>query len=119
MIVKTQLDVNTVQGDHLVLNFSVYDEDGNELSLTGKTIKWAARNTLTKKKVLEKETGDGIAILDAPDDYQFNVEVTSEETALLVGAHEHEAVIIDGAEKISIKNGNNSFGKLTFREKIV
>jgi len=118
LAVKTQLNVNTIQGDHLVLNFSVYDEDGNELSLTGKNIEWACRNSITKETVIEKSTGDGITILDAPDDYQFNVEVESSDTANLIGMHDHEAVIIDGSDRITVKNSDNSFGKINFREKI-
>lgn len=118
MAVKSKLNVNTVQGDKVILNFQVFDEDDNPLILTGKEILWSARNSITKAMVLSKSTAAGITILDPPDDNQFNVQLESSETSNLVGAHDHEAVLKDGSDKVSITNSDNSFGILTFREKV-
>lgn len=113
------LDIETVQGNKLTLEFEVFDKDNNPVPLTGLDVYWSARNSITKKQVLSKSTVvGGVVVNSIPDDHKFTVTVDSSETSNIVGIHDHEAIIVDGADIISVKNKDNSFGTINFRERI-
>lgn len=116
--IRTKLNVKTVQGNKVTLKFSVFDENGDPYPLSALEILWSCRNSLTKETVLEKQTGDGITIMSVPDDHKFNVVLESADTLPLLDLHDHEATIMDVDDAVSVKNDDNSFGTIFFREKV-
>lgn len=113
------LDANFVQGNDITLEFTVTDEDGAALDITGATVKWSLKRAIGETADLTKQTGgSGITLTDA-DGGVFEVELTDTDTAALYGEYVHEAVIIDALGKVrTVTESDSGFGKLTIRKRI-
>lgn len=86
--------LTVVAQNDLILKYTVTDQDGDAVSLTGATIKWSIRRDLETLAALEKTTSAGIAITDAAGGV-FQVTITDTETENLTKRYVMEATIID------------------------
>jgi len=118
MAVNTLLNAKAVQGESIILQFSVLDEDGLPISLTGKSISWRLKDSISKELKLTKTLASGITILLAPNDHKFEVSLSSTDTSELIGKFNHEATVIDGLNQNVVKNSDNSHGVIEFREAV-
>ena len=100
----TQLVRQTVEifaGDSHTLAFSVVDAAGTAIDLTGATIKWKmARSGVIPAEII-KSIGSGITVTNAAGG-QFTVDLTTTDTAPLLGLYYFQALVIDSAGNQSV-----------------
>ena len=88
-----------VQGNDVILKYTVTDQDGAPVNLTLSTIKWAIKKTAEDNPALSKQTGSGISITNATGGI-FQVTLNATEQAELLGKYIMEAMITDINGKI-------------------
>ena len=87
-------------GDDQDLAFTVKDEAGSAVDITGFTIAWRLATHVTAPMLVSKATGGGITITDAVQG-EFTVALAAADTAGLAGVYYHEAELTDGGGDIS------------------
>ena len=84
-------------GNSKVLEFTVTDDDGAPEDISGATlIRWQLARSVAGPALLEKETGDGVVIVNGPQG-RFDVLLEPEDTAALRGDYYNEAKLVDGS----------------------
>lgn len=92
-------------GDDADILVTVYDEDGDLLTITGATITWVMKTAAGGAAILTKTVGSGIVISGST----FTITLTDTETALLTaGSYFHAASVT-----ISTKTRTTTVGQVT------
>lgn len=99
-------DFSMYQGDTKILEVTVKDEAGVVVDITSATIRWQlARNAKTTTLLIEKETGDGITIIDGPAG-RFDVAIDPDDTVgLKAASYYHEAEVNDAGVISTVLTG--------------
>lgn len=116
------LDGQMVQGNNINLRFVVTDENGSKLDLSGVVaIVWSMKSDITSEgATLTKILGDGIELTD-PEDGEFMVTLTAEDTEDFFGTFIHEAVLtMDDDSNCTVTNGGTEleYGSFVIRQRI-
>jgi hypothetical protein len=86
-------------GNAHILRVTVKDSDDAAVDITGATIKWSLALRRGSETVLvEKESGDGIEIVDAEDGI-FEIAIDAADTEDLGGIYYHEAELTDSLDR--------------------
>lgn len=89
----TNQNFTLYQGDSLTAQFSVVDDEGSPVDLTGATITWRAA-TVSHQTVLDKAVGRGITVTDAAGGV-CEVALAPDDTASLLGTYRHQLRVVD------------------------
>jgi hypothetical protein len=94
-------NVTTYAGDNIVLNFTVVDENGNALNLTGATFAYSLAPDEGDVAVLVKSSATvGISVTSAVTGL-LSVTILNTDTPLLLGPMWHQLVMTDASGNVS------------------
>lgn len=97
----TAQDATIYAGDDAVLRFSLTDEDGDALDVTGYAFAWAMRGA-GGAVAISKATGSGIAVSGAASGGVVEVTLSHDDTADLAPiGHPHQLEGTDGSGTVS------------------
>lgn len=85
-----------VKKNDVVFVYTITDQDGAAVSLSGATILWQLKLTSDDTALIEKTTSSGISITDAAGG-EFEVTLTDTDTDIDVGEYYIEALITDAS----------------------
>ncbi len=89
------------QGDDVSVAFSVTDDAGAVVDLTGTTVVWRmAPSKYSASPSISKSTASGITVTDAVGG-KFTVAIDAADTAGLGGIYYHEAQVTDAGGKVT------------------
>ena len=112
------LDVRLVKNNDVKLRFSVKNNIGNAVNITGYTIKWEVKKKSDALAYITKSTTLGsIVIEDAPNGI-FSVLIDAIDTVSMeAGVYYHEAVITNSDGKsVTLTDSNVNVGQFVLRE---
>jgi len=108
-------NITVVAQNDLVIKYTVTDQDGAVVNLTGATVKWSIRRDLQTLAAISKSTVSGIVVTNAAGGL-FEVTLTHTEVAILSREFIMEAVIIDQTGRVyTITDSDGSPDTITFR----
>lgn len=91
------------QGDDLSLEFTVIDDDGNAVNITGATVRFQIFRRRGDTPVIDTEVSPATAsvTLTTPASGIFTVDIDGDDTESLLGTYAFECVLIDTSSKES------------------
>jgi hypothetical protein len=112
------LDVKFVKNNDIKLRFSVKNEIGNPLNITGYTIKWELKKSFDSMAFISKSTAFGTIVFENAMNGIFSVLINAEDTANIdAGTYYHEAVITNLAgESVTLTDSAVNVGQFVLRE---
>jgi len=88
------------QGDDLVIEVTIKDEDGDRVDVSGASFRYGVAEKLGEDPIFEKTTSDGISIVDGPSG-EIEIEIDSSDTETLQGFYRHELELVNSSGEVS------------------
>ncbi len=112
------LDVKFVKNNDIKLKYSVKNDIGNPVNITGYTIKWEVKKTFDSMAYITKSTVFGNIVIEDGLNGIFSVLINAEDTINIpAGTYYHEAVITNLAgESVTLTDSAVNVGQFVLRE---